>query len=168
MGVTSAINRAREAEIRGALEAQRARVLRLRVAREEGAVLIRDVENAQRAYDAVVARLNQTSLESQATQSNAYVLAQASPPITPSSPKVVRNAVLAIVIGLVLAIGAGMLLEYVDRRVHEDDEVSELLGLPMLGVLPKPGGRGQFASRRIPLVTPRAIYRQLPAPHKGG
>lgn len=168
LGVTSAINRAREAEIRGALEAQRARVLRLRVAREEGAVLIRDVENAQRAYDAVVARLNQTSLESQATQSNAYVLAQASPPITPSSPKVVRNAVLAIVIGLVLAIGAGMLLEYVDRRVHEDDEVSELLGLPMLGVLPKPGGRGQFASRRIPLVTPRAIYRQLPAPHKGG
>ena len=30
-------------------------MLRLRTAREEGAVLIRDVENAQRAYEAVLA-----------------------------------------------------------------------------------------------------------------
>ena len=81
LGVTNTINRQREAEIRGALEAQRARVLKMRAAREEGAVLIRDLENAQRAYDAVLARLNQSSLESQTTQSNAYVLAQAVPPI---------------------------------------------------------------------------------------
>ncbi len=166
LGVTNTINRQREAEIRGALEAQRARVLRLRTAREEGAVLIRDVENAQRAYDAVLARLNQTSLESQTTQSNAYVLAQAVPPIVPSSPKVVRNVLLSIVFGLALAIAAAMLLEFVDRRVHTVDEVSELLGLPLLGVLPKPGGKGRFASRRIPLVSSRAMFQQLPAPRK--
>ena len=166
LGVTNTINRQREAEIRGALEAQRARVLRLRTAREEGAVLIRDVENAQRAYDAVLARLNQTSLESQTTQSNAYVLAQAVPPIVPSSPKVVRNVLLSIVFGLALAIAAAMLLEFVDRRVHTVDEVSELLGLPLLGVLPRPGGKGRFASRRIPLVTSRAMFQQLPAPRK--
>jgi uncharacterized protein involved in exopolysaccharide biosynthesis len=166
LGVTNTINRQREAEIRGALEAQRARVLRLRTAREDGAVLIRDVENAQRAYDAVLARLNQTSLESQTTQSNAYVLAQAVPPIAPSSPKVVRNVLLSIVFGLALAMGAAMLLEFVDRRLHTVDEVSELLGLPLLGVLPRPGGKGRFALRRIPLVSPQAMFRQLPAPRK--
>jgi chain length determinant protein EpsF len=160
------INRQREAEIRAALETQRARVLRLRTAREEGAVLIRDVENAQRAYEAVLARLNQTSLESQTTQGNAYVLARAAPPIAPSSPKIVRNAVLAIAIGLVLAIGSAILLEYLDRRVHTVDEVSELLGLPLLGVLPAPGGSGRFALRRKPLVAPRVLFRQLPAPRK--
>ena len=166
LGVTNTINRQREAEIRGALEAQRARVLRLRTAREEGAVLIRDLENAQRAYDAVLARLNQTSLESQTTQGNAYVLTQAAPPIMPSSPKVVRNVFLSIVFGLALAIAAAMLLEFVDRRVHTVDEVSELLGLPLLGVLPKPGGKGRFASRRIPLVSSQATFHRLPAPRK--
>jgi chain length determinant protein EpsF len=165
LGVTNTINRQREAEIKGALEAQRARVLRLRTAREEGSVLIRDVANAQRAYEAVLTRLNQTSLESHTTQSNAYVLAQAVPPNLPSSPKIVRNAVLSIVIGVFLAIGAAMLFEFVDRRVRTIDEVSELVGLPLLGVLPGPGGQGRFIGRATPLVSSRTSVRRLPSPH---
>jgi uncharacterized protein involved in exopolysaccharide biosynthesis len=164
LGVTNTINRQREAEIRTALEMQRARVQRMRSAREEGAVLIRDVEAAQRAYDAVLARLNQTSLESQTTQSNAYVLTQAVPPFVPSSPNVVRNAALSIAIGLLLAIGAAILLEYADRRVRNVEEVSEVVGLPLLGVLPKPGGSGRFTAPRIPLVSARPLFRRLPAP----
>lgn len=166
LGVTNTINRQREAEIRTALEVQRARVVRMRSARDEGAVLIRDVEAAQRAYDAVMARLNQTSLESQATQSNAYVLSSAVPPLQPSSPNVPRNLVLAIVVGMLLAVIVAMLLEVVDRRVNSVDEASELLGLPFLGVLPKPGGKGRFAMRRTPLVSPRQVFGQLPAPRE--
>ena len=60
--------------MRAALEAQRAKVLRMKAVRDEGLVLVRDVENAQRAYDAVLARFTQTSLESQTTQSNVNVL----------------------------------------------------------------------------------------------
>ena len=164
--VTNTINRQREAEIRSALEAQRARVVKLRNAREEGAVLIRDVESAQRAYDSVLARLSQTSLESQTTQSNAYVLTQATPPGAPSSPKIVLNALLAIVIGLFFAIGAAVFLEMADRRIRTADEVSELVGLPLLGILPGPGGKGRFAGRRTPLVSSRTMIRHLPAPPK--
>jgi chain length determinant protein EpsF len=166
LGVSNSINRQREAEIRTALEVQRARVLRMRNAREEGAVLVRDMDAAQRAYEAVLSRLSQTSLESQTTQSNAYVLAQALAPFTPSSPNLLRNAVLSIVIGTVLAIAAAILLEYVDRRVRTDDEISEVLGLPLLGILPKPGGKGRFAGPRTPLVTSERLFRRLPAPGK--
>ena len=56
LGVSNSINRQREAEIRATLEAQRSRVMRMRTAREEGSVLLRDVEAAQRAYDAVAAK----------------------------------------------------------------------------------------------------------------
>jgi chain length determinant protein EpsF len=164
--VTNTINRQREAEIRSALEAQRARVLKLRSAREEGAVLIRDVESAQRSYDAVLARLSQTSLESHSTQTNAYVLTPAVPPNKPSSPKVVLNVALAIVIGLFLAIGAAIFLEIADRRIRTADEVSELVGLPLLGILPRPGGKGRFVGRRTPLVLSRTMVRHLPAPPK--
>jgi chain length determinant protein EpsF len=166
LGVSNSINRQREVEIRTALEAQRTRVQRMRAAREEGAVLLRDLDAAQRAYEAVLARLNQTSLESESTQSNAYLLAQAVPPFAPSSPRLLLNAVLSIIIGTVLAVAAVILLEYVDRRVRTDDEISEVLGLPVLGILPKPGGKGRFASRRIPLVSSGRLLRRLPAPGK--
>jgi len=166
LGVSNSINRQREAEIRTALEVQRARVLRIRTAREEGAVLVRDMDAAQRAYEAVLSRLSQSSLESQTTQSQAYVLAQAVPPFAPSSPNLLRNAVLSIVIGTVLAIAAAILLEYVDRRVRTDDEISEVLGLPLLGILPKPGGKGRFSGPRVPLVTSERLFQRLPAPGK--
>ena len=163
VGMISSMNRQREAEIRAALEAQRARVLKMRTAREEGGVLVRDLENAQRAYEAVLTRLNQTSLESATTQSNAYVLAEASPPFLPSSPKIVLNTMLAIVLGSLLGIGAVVLLEMIDRRVRTVEEVPELLGVQILGVLPKPSGGG-FSGGRATLVSPRGLFGRLPAP----
>jgi chain length determinant protein EpsF len=164
VGVSNSINRQREIEIRSQLESQRARVMKLRTAREEGAVLVRDIDAAQRAYDAVMARLNQTSLESQVTQSNSYVLAPAVAPLLPSSPRIVRNFVLALVLGTILAFMVAVLLEYVDRRVRTDDEITEVLGLPLLGTLPRPGGKGRFVGRRTPLVTAGGFFRRLPAP----
>jgi polysaccharide biosynthesis transport protein len=166
LGVSNSINRQREAEIRIALETQRARVMRMRTAREEGSVLVREVDAAQRAYDAVLARLNQTSLESHATQSNSYVLAPAVAPFAPSSPKMLRNLVLAVVVGTILAVAAAILLEYADRRIRTDEEISGVLGLPLLGTLPKPGGKGRFVGRRVPLVTASGFFRRLPAPNK--
>jgi polysaccharide biosynthesis transport protein len=166
VGAASNMNRQREVELRASLEVQRAKVLKLRVAREEGMVLVRDLENAQRAYDAVLTRLNQSSLESQVTQPNAYMLAQAVPPLFPSSPKIITNTVLSFVIGLVLGIGAAIVLEMIDRRLRNVEEVSELLGLPVLGVLPKPSGVGGFSGGRRSLVSPRGLFGYLPAPKK--
>lgn len=167
VGVTNTINRQREAELRAALDAQRAKVMRMRAARDEGAVLVRDIESAQRAYEAVLTRLSQTSLESQTTQSNVYVLTAATPPLLPSSPKVVRNIALSIVVGLLLGVGAVFVLELADRRVRTVEGVAELLDLPVIGVLPRPGHKGQFAGRRTPLVLSARMSARLPAPSKG-
>jgi uncharacterized protein involved in exopolysaccharide biosynthesis len=167
VGASNTINRQLEAEVRTALELQRARVLRLRSAREEGAVLVREVEAAQRAYDAVLARQAQTSLESQATQGNAYMLAQAVAPYVPSSPNLLRNGALALVIGIVLATALAIGLEYADRRVRTNEDLSGALGLPLLGVLPTTGGKGRFTGPRTPLVAPKRMFRRLPAPGKG-
>jgi chain length determinant protein EpsF len=168
VGVVSSMNRQREAEIRAALEAQRARVLKMRTAREDGMVLVRDVENAQHAYDAVVARMNQVGLDGATTrdQVNGSVLAEAVPPLEPSSPKIVRNGVLAAVLGLVLGFGAAMLLEFMDRRVRTVEEVSQLLGLPIFGVLPKPGGMGGLPGSNALALSPRGLFGSLPAPRK--
>jgi succinoglycan biosynthesis transport protein ExoP len=166
VGVTNSINRAKEAEIRAALEAQRAKVLRMKAVRDEGAVLYRDVENAQRAYDAVLARLNQTNLESQATQGNVYSLAPASPPLVPSSPRLVLNTILSLIIGTALATAAAVMVELSDRRVRTVDEVTELLGLPTLGVLPKPGAKVSFGRRSNGVFVNHHLAARLPSPAK--
>ncbi len=163
VGVANTINRQREGEIRRALEEQRAKVLRMKAVRDEGLVLMRDVENAQRAYDALLQRFTQTSLESQSTQSNINLLTKASPPIEPSSPRVVLNVVLAFIVGSLLAVGLALLLELRDRRVRTVDDLVVALGLPVLGRMPKPGSRLQLGGGRMPLLQQR-VLAPLPQP----
>lgn len=166
VGVTATINRQREVELRASLEAQRAKLLRMKAVRDEGAVLAREVESAQRSYEAVLTRLNQSSLESQATQSNIFVLGQASPPSNPSSPKVFRNTLLSVIAGLVLAIGAILGVETLDRRVRAFEDLTASVGLPVLGVLPKPNASFKLGRQRLSLMQQRLVT-SLPAPNKG-
>lgn len=162
VGVTNTINRTREAQIKRDLEAQRAKVLEMKAVRDEGLVMQREVENAQRVFDTLAARLNQTTLESQATQSYANVLTVAQPPSEPSSPRLVLNTLLAIFVGLLLAVGVALLLELSDRRVRAPEDVLGALNLPVLGILPQPDARRFQAGRRHALMQQRVVG--LPAP----
>lgn len=166
VGVSNTINRQREADVRAALEAQRAKVLRLKAVRDEGAVLIRDVESAQRSFESITQRFTQTSLESQTTQSNINLLTTATPPLEPSSPRLLMNSLLAIFIGTLLAVGAALLLEIKDRRVRNVEDVVAALGLPVIGIMPKPTTRKRGGINKPSLAQQRMVGR-LAAPGKG-
>jgi chain length determinant protein EpsF len=161
--VSNTINVQRAAEIKASLEAQRAKVLRMKSVRDEGSVLLRDAENAQRSYDAVVQRFTQTSLEGQTTQSSVNLLQQASEPAEPSSPKILLNTVLSVFLGGLLALGTVLLLEIRDRRVRSVDDVVAALDLPVLGVLPRPAGRLNMSGGRLSILQQRLM---APAPHQ--
>ncbi len=162
VGVTANINAARVADVRNQLEAQRQKVLKMKEGRDAMSVLQRDVDNAQKSYDAIVARTSQTSLEGQNQQSNVNVLSAATPPLKPSSPKVLLNTLVAIFLGGLLAVGTALMRELLDRRVRGPQDLVEALGLPMLGVMPKP-----VVKRGLPtLMAQRVISGRLPAPDK--
>lgn len=135
VSVTNEVNQTRLAQARQAVADQRAKLLRLKTQRDEAAVLQRDVENAQRSYDAVQTRVNQSSVESQATQTNVSVLKHATPPALPSSPKLVLNLSVAVLVGLLLAVAAAVLRESRDQRLRSERDVVDLLKLPLLGVM---------------------------------
>jgi polysaccharide biosynthesis transport protein len=145
VGVSNKINASREAEIRAALDAQRNRVLKLREQRDGMGSLVRDVENAQKSYDAVLARLNTTTVESLATLTNLSVLTTATESADPSFPKIGLNMALATFSGLLLAIGVALILELTNRRVRTVDDVMHVLELPVLGILPRPDKRRMFS-----------------------
>lgn len=158
VGTTSRINNQREAELRRALAAQRAKVLQMKAVRDEGMVLLQDMANAQRTYDALLQRSTQTSLESQATQSNVNLLTQASPPLEPSSPNLLLNGVLSVFLGLLLALGTAFAIELIDRRVRSPEDIVTALGLPVIGSMPRAGSRLALSARRM------AAPRRLAAP----
>ncbi len=67
------------------------------------------------------------------------------------------NIVLGALLGLILGVGAAFFLEYLDRTVRTSSDVESLLGVPVLGVIPRlrrlaPEGSGSMGGRGAPLV----------------
>lgn len=163
LNVNSSVNESRLAQVNAELQEQRAKLLRLKGQRDEAAVLLRDVENAQRAYDAVLARGNQSNLESQNTQTNVSVLKQATPPALASSPRVLLNTAVAIVMGSLLAVGFALMRELIDRRMRTEEDVLERLKQPLLVTLPQPKQGNARSSSRLRLMKARVVTG-LPQP----
>lgn len=65
-----------------------------------------------------------------------------SPAVLPENPSPVKpnkmlNMAIALVIGLMIGVGLSFLLEYLDTTVKTEQDVEELLGLPILGFISK-------------------------------
>jgi hypothetical protein len=72
------------------------------------------------------------------------------------------NVALSVVLGLLLAIGSAILLELRDRRVRSTTDLVQGLGLPVIGVLPKPNAKRLAGGRRVAHLPHRIVG--LPAP----
>ena len=130
----TAQSRAREGSLQAALAQQRSRVIELREARSQATVLVRDVETAQKAYEAAQQRYVVNKVESGARLTNVTILNPATEPTNPSKPKVMINILLGIVMGIILGLGVVFLLELLDRRVRSADDL-EVLDAPLLGTI---------------------------------
>lgn len=149
VATNSKILKQRENEIRGALESQRAKVLELNRDRDALAVLTREIENAQRAYDVTTQRFTQSNIEGQSNQSDVAILNPATAPSQPSSPKVMLNIILSIFVGLLLGVGFGVLAEMLDRKVRSSEDIVDLLEVPLLAVLPKDRSRKLLGIKKV-------------------
>ncbi|MEP6875372.1 MAG: chain length determinant protein EpsF [Burkholderiales bacterium] len=158
--VNNSVNQSRLETVRSDLAAQRSKVLQLKGLRDEVTVLQRDVENAQKVYDAGFAKLNQSAVESQATQTNVSVLKNATTPPFPSSPRVGLNAAIALLLGVTLGLATAVLRERRDWRLRADADVFEVLNQPLLGVLPdNPDARLAGRPRSLRAVAERVLGR---------
>jgi polysaccharide biosynthesis transport protein len=140
----------READLRAAVAAQKAKLLQLRQIRDDAVLLAREVDTAQKVYDAAQQRHDHTLLESRTTQSNVTVLNPAVAPIEPSSPKVMLNTILAAIMGVLLALAAAVIVELGDRRARAPFDIVEVLGLPVLGEM----GVNRHPKKRLAMSAP--------------
>ena len=160
-GLGNAVQQAkkREEELKTALQAQNDRVISMKDARIELSAMMRDVDNAQRSYDAVLARYMTNKIESSAKSTNVALLTPAVEPITPAQPKVGLISGLAVLIGAMLAAAVVFVLESMDRRVRTRADLETRLAVPSLGRL----SRWQPMGGRL-LPAPNSTARALPQP----
>jgi len=68
---------------------------------------------------------------------NVRVIDEAVVPDSPSYPNKTMNLALGLLIGLMLGVGLALLLEMLDTRVKTHDDVEQLTGYTMLGIIPE-------------------------------
>ncbi len=134
------LSQSREAQLTAELAAQKERVMQLSGNRNELALLKQEVDNAQSAYDAALARATATKLESQIAQTDIALLNPATVPTTPTSPKSLMILFLAGVSSLLFGVGMVLCWEWLDRRIRGTNDLEKILGLPVLACIPADRG----------------------------
>ena len=149
-GGTAVVSRANSKmvnELQALVDAQKKRVLGLRADKDQAAILERDVETANRAYEALSQRSTQLNLESQNNKSPLRVLSVAVEPNAPSLKVVVKGVVMSCLGGLLAGFAVAMLLEFLDRRVRGPEDLIMLHGVPVIGVLTPAGSKRRIFRR---------------------
>ncbi|UOD27825.1 chain length determinant protein EpsF [Massilia violaceinigra] len=155
VGNNAAILQQREGAVRAALAAQKAKVLELNRSRDELGVLAKDVESAQRAFDATSMRFSQTRIEGASEQSDIAVLNPATAPLGASGPRVMLNTMLSGFLGVMLGLGFALLTEMIDRRVRSETDMAEVLQMPVLGMIDWTASKRRYSA--INSLLPRRL-----------
>jgi polysaccharide biosynthesis transport protein len=92
------------------------------------------LESSVRSH--LLARASQLEVQKRLEAGDAEVVEQAVPPQSPSSPKPLRNAIVGGLLGLILGIVVAVLLRRFDRRVHDEEDIAEIVGGPIVGRVP--------------------------------
>lgn len=130
------LSQTREAQLKNELAAQKERVLQFSRNRNELTLLKQEVDSAQSAYNTALSRTSQTHLESQIAQTDISVLDHAETPRGPTSPKLVFNLLLALVVGLLFGTSAALGRELLDRRIRGVYDLEKAIGIAVLAAIP--------------------------------
>ncbi len=151
------------AELQAMVAAQKKQLLSLRSDHDQIAVYQRDVDTAQRAYEAVTQRLSQTNLEGQNNQANTRLLSPAVEPLEPSRPKITLGIIASLIGGLVASFLVALGLEMRDRRVRTPEDLLVMVGVPVIGVL-RPSRSKLPVFRRMLMISAPPTRPILAAP----
>jgi capsular exopolysaccharide synthesis family protein len=98
--------------------------------------LQRSAEASSTLYQSFLQRLQETSSQKGALESDAQIVAPAQLPLAPSSPKKALNLGVGLVLGLLLATASILALEMWTGEVRTSEDVERMLTTPAIGSVP--------------------------------
>ncbi|HEV2568142.1 GumC family protein [Sphingomonas sp.] len=96
----------------------------------------READTNRQLYDGLLQRYKEIGVAG-VSANNIAIIDTAKAPNVPSSPKLLLNLALGAIFGLLLSIGLIFLLEQADEGLRDPTRVQELIGVPLLGSVPK-------------------------------
>ena len=139
-----------EEELRNYFEDQRQQAILLNNQLAEYTLLQTDYEQTKKLCDLLDDRIKELDVSTEVGALNISILEAAEPALEPSHPQKARVMALALFLGLFAGTGLALVREWKDQRLRSTQEISALLGLPVLGAIPSmstpkqtPAVRGQ-------------------------
>ena len=100
-------------------------------------ILKREVDTNRDLYASLLQRFKEVDVASGVVSNNVFVVDRATVPGAPSSPNLRKALVLALLVGLFVAIGAAYLLERLDDKIRAPEQLEVATGLSTLGIIPR-------------------------------
>ncbi|KQN07420.1 GumC family protein [Sphingomonas sp. Leaf28] len=130
----------RETEFQQRMKTLKSGVLDFRRRSIQYNILQREVDTNRQLYDALLQRYKEIGVAGGVGVNNISVVDTAELPTRPSSPKLLLNMAIALVLGIGLSALAAFLLEQIDQGITDPGQVEGALGVPLLGTTPKLAG----------------------------
>jgi capsular exopolysaccharide synthesis family protein len=89
------------------------------------------------------AELRQIEILASAQRGGVEVAETAEVPTDPAKPKPLLNGILAFILGFAFAVAIAVAVEFIDRRLKDEQDVENAFGLPILATIPRPARRSQ-------------------------
>ncbi len=138
--------REKESEIAKHYEEQRSAVLALNEQVAQYTILQSDWEQTKKLCDILDDRIKELKVTEDVGALNISILEVARPASSPSEPQKATYMAVALIMGLLLGGGVAFVRDWTDQSLRSAEEVSAVLGVPILGVVPSmPGGQGAVA-----------------------
>jgi polysaccharide biosynthesis transport protein len=124
--------------------------------------LERNLTLAETTYGALRKGLQEFSIAENKNVGNTDIIAPATVPEEPISPKVLLNLAIGTIMGLLLGIGTVLLLEALDNSVKTVKEAQDIFDLTVLGTIPTMEGSEKVNVKSLERTRPQLPVRDEP------
>jgi capsular exopolysaccharide synthesis family protein len=129
--------RKREAELRGAIDAQKAQAANQSRKSIELEARRKEADSAKSLYEVLLQKLNETDIAASIRSNNVSVVERAGPPQDPVRPQKRRIALAGLLIGLFGGLGLVLVRDYLANTVRDAEEIERYLHLDLLAAVPR-------------------------------
>ena len=141
--------RTQEQKIAEMYEKEFAKVQSLSDQDSQYAFLKSECEMMEKLCNSLLTQISQLDLSARLEGLKIYVLQRAIPAEKPSSPQAVKIIGIALVLGLMAGAGLSLLRDWRDQRVRSPDEITAIVGAPILGAIPSISRRALRRGQRL-------------------
>ena len=143
----------RERQLENRVNQLKAALLNLRGRSVQYTILQREVDTNRALYDSLLQRYKEVGVAGGLGSNIVSVVDRAQVPSAPFKPNLPFNLMIGLLGGLLLGFGAAFALEWMDDTIKTPDDVTNKLGIPALGVVPR---ADKEASLQEQLADPRS------------